>query len=214
VDWNDIYPRLVLVAEGKLRRLRWGRGSIPGGLQSGDFVQQAIQKALSGQRKWDNTKTLPANLWQIISSDISHEVESYENRNVFSIDDTVNEIEDSSENPENHIEYMLQLDRLLRYLGSRDPQAMLVANFMITSDITASKELAILLELSASEIENTKKRLRRLCRAYQEDEDLGRGGLNESKDSCRLHSGPARRNLGDRSSFEYRNRGTADRASA
>jgi hypothetical protein len=54
VDWPDEYPRLLLMAEGRIRRLAWPRGKP----QARDFVQRAILKALSGQRTYNSKKTL------------------------------------------------------------------------------------------------------------------------------------------------------------
>jgi hypothetical protein len=55
IDWNDLYPRLLLVADGKLNRLIWRGtrfGLIPGGQTSHDFVQAAIEKTKRGIRAW------------------------------------------------------------------------------------------------------------------------------------------------------------------
>jgi len=52
LDWSDLLPRLLLYAEGRIRRLSWPRGR----LQAQDFVQQAIERALSGERSYDQKK--------------------------------------------------------------------------------------------------------------------------------------------------------------
>jgi hypothetical protein len=54
IDWKDLYPRLLLVAQGKLHRLtwrgkRWG-GLIPGTPTAHDFVQAAILKTMDALR--------------------------------------------------------------------------------------------------------------------------------------------------------------------
>ena len=48
VDWKDIYPRLFLATVGRLRRLRWHRACE---MHAADFVQTAIEKAMSRQRR-------------------------------------------------------------------------------------------------------------------------------------------------------------------
>jgi hypothetical protein len=54
----------------------------------------------------------------------------------------------------------------LDYLGSHDAAARMVADLMINSGITKSDEIAVHRGLSVSEIENIKKRLRRLTENY------------------------------------------------
>jgi hypothetical protein len=75
IDWNDLYPRLLLVAEGKLNRLAW-RGSrlgpIPGGQTSHDFVQAAIEKTKGGIRVWNPEISIFQHLVGVILSDINH----------------------------------------------------------------------------------------------------------------------------------------------
>jgi DNA-directed RNA polymerase specialized sigma24 family protein len=164
VDWSDQYPRLLLYAEGRLRRLQWPRGRP----QSQDFVQRAIEKALSGERKFDSGKTLLHNLCQIISSDIGHEVKSYNNRHVTSEDDAVvNMVDYRQQNPEEAAHYRQLARHFLDYLDSHDSAARIVADLMINSGITKSNEIAVHRGLSISEIENIKKRLRRLTENYR-----------------------------------------------
>jgi RNA polymerase sigma factor (sigma-70 family) len=163
VNWAEEYPKLLLFAAGRLRRLHWPRGRP----QPHDFVQRAIEKALSGKRTYDRKKRLLQNLCQIISGDISHEVESYDSRNVASEDDTVINIVDYRENPEDTAYYRQLQGKLLEYLDSHDSAARDVADLMICSEITKSSELAAQLGFSVKEIENIKKRLRRLLENYQ-----------------------------------------------
>jgi DNA-directed RNA polymerase specialized sigma24 family protein len=164
VDWSDQYPRLLLYAEGRLRRLHWPRGRP----QCQDFVQRAIEKALSGERKFDSGKTLLHNLCQIVSSDISHEVESYNNRHVsFEDDAVVNMVDYRQQSPEETAHYSHLARHFLDYLGSHDAAARTVADLMINSGITKSTEIAVHRGLSVSEIENIKKRLRRLTENYR-----------------------------------------------
>jgi DNA-directed RNA polymerase specialized sigma24 family protein len=163
---SDLYPRLLLFAQGRLRRLWWSR-SRP---EPQEFVQQAILKALSGRRTWANNKTLFENLCQIIAGDINHEVECYDHkhvRNVLSDDGIVN-IADYR-NPEDTV-YHRELERkLLDYLGSHDRVAMDIAALMLNSGITKSHELATLLGLTESDIDNGRKRLRLLVKKFAKE---------------------------------------------
>jgi hypothetical protein len=83
IDWNDLYPRLLLVAEGKLNRLAW-RGSrfgpIPGGQTSHDFVQAAIEKTKGGFRVSNPEISIFQHLVGVILSDINHLANSTENQ--------------------------------------------------------------------------------------------------------------------------------------
>jgi hypothetical protein len=131
-------------------------------------VQRAIEKALSGERKFDSGKTLLHNLCQIISSDISHDVKSYNNRHVTSEDDAVVNIVDyRQQSPEETAHYSQLTRHFLDYLDSCDAAARIVADLMINSGITESNEIAVHRGLSVSEIENIKKRLRRLTQNYR-----------------------------------------------
>jgi len=165
VDWIDLYPRLLLNAEGRIRRLWWSRGRP----QGQDFVQRAILKALSGERTYDRKKTLFENLCQIISSEISHEIESYDNKNVTSEDQTVVNIGDyRGETPEDTAYYREMVRRYLDFLGSHDPVARDIADLMINRYVTSSGELAVQLGLAVSQVESGKKRLRRLTLIFCE----------------------------------------------
>jgi hypothetical protein len=53
IDWPDMYPRLLVVAAGRLNRLYWrGKryGSIPGAKTPKDIVHDAIEKKIAGKR--------------------------------------------------------------------------------------------------------------------------------------------------------------------
>jgi hypothetical protein len=134
--------------------------------QCQDFVQRAIEKALSGERSYDRRKTLFQNLCQIISSDISHEAQSYKNKHTVPEDDTVVNLVDYKQDPEDTAHYGELVRDFLYYLGSRDDLAKGIADLMIKSEIAKSAELALTLGLSVQEIENAKKRLRRLTEHY------------------------------------------------
>ena len=75
IDWNDLYPRLLLVAEGKLNRLIWRGarfGPVPGGQTSHDFVQAAIEKTKGGIRAWNPEISIFQHLAGVILSEINH----------------------------------------------------------------------------------------------------------------------------------------------
>src|SRR5262245_33436415 len=97
IDWNDLYPRLLLVAEGKLNRLIWRGmrfGPIPGGHTSYDFVQAAIEKTKEGIRAWNPEISIFQHLAGVILSDINHLANSVENQITHLNDEKVIQIED------------------------------------------------------------------------------------------------------------------------
>jgi hypothetical protein len=167
VDWKDVYPRLLLATVGRLRRSRWRRA---GEMHATDFVQTAIEKAMSRQRSWDPNRSLFQNLWQVVSSEVSHAAVSYENRNFDSVDEAIVQISDRRENPENTAIYRSELDHLLHYLSGHDAEAADVANLILNVGITKSIELSVQLKRPVHEIENIKKRLRRHCQKYQQEQ--------------------------------------------
>jgi hypothetical protein len=165
VDWKEVYPRLLLATVERLRRLRWHRACE---MHATDFVQTAIEKAISRQRSWDPNRSLFQNLWQIVSSEVSHAAVSYENKNLKHLDETVVRIIDCRENPEDTTSYRLEIDRLLNYLRSDDADAANIANLILNAGITKSIELSVALKRPVREIENIKKRLRRHCQRYEQ----------------------------------------------
>jgi hypothetical protein len=88
--------------------------------------------------------TLFENLCQIISSEISHEAQSYDTRNVTSEDETIVNIEDyRGESPEDTTYYREMVRRYLDFLGSHDRVARDIADLMLNRCVTESEELAI-----------------------------------------------------------------------
>jgi hypothetical protein len=169
VDWKDVYPRLLLATVGRLRRSRWRRACE---MQATDFVQTAIEKAMSRQRSWDPNRSLFQNLWQVVSSEVSHAAVSYDNKNLSPVDETVVQISDGRENPEDTAIYRSQVENLLTYLRYHDAEAASIANLILNAGITQSFELSVRLRRPMHEIENIKKRLRRHCQKYQQEQEL------------------------------------------
>ena len=168
VDWKDIYPRLLLATVGRLRRLRWHRACE---MHAADFVQTAIEKAMSRQRSWDPNRSLFQNLWQVVSSEVSHAAVSYENKNLKHIDETVIQINDCRDNPEDTTSHRSEIDHLLKYLLTHDADAAIIANLILNAGITKSIDLSVKLERPVHEIENIKRRLRRHCQRYEQKQE-------------------------------------------
>jgi DNA-directed RNA polymerase specialized sigma24 family protein len=168
IDWKDVYPRLLLATVARLRRSRWHRACE---MHANDFVQTAIEKAMSRQRSWDPNRSLFQNLWQVVSSELSHAAVSYENQNLEHIDETVAQIIDCQENPEDTTSHRSEVGHLLNYLRSHDVDSASIAALILNAGITKSIELSVELKRPVSEIENIKKRLRRHCQRYQQQQE-------------------------------------------
>jgi DNA-directed RNA polymerase specialized sigma24 family protein len=191
VDWDDLYPRLLLATETRLRRVRWRgqyQSTAPMGLLAGDFVQTAILKAMNGARRYDVSKSLFHNLCQIVSSEVSNLVQSYENRNFdYAEHEKVVDIRDYRDTPEDDAVHKEAVHQLLGYLEERDASAKQVAEQIVLHGRVTSPELSVELKRSISDIENIKKRLRRLCIKYQQEyrQDSGSPELSDAGQASR-----------------------------
>jgi hypothetical protein len=76
-DWKELTPRLLFYAEKLIRRCPWQGIGITTGLRSevsvegygpGDFVQEAIERFLSGQRTYNHSISLELNARGAIKS--------------------------------------------------------------------------------------------------------------------------------------------------
>jgi len=83
--WEEKIPRLLLYASHKAKKKRWRSvfdGHLPEGKECQDVVSHAIEKVLSGERKWNPQEQpdLFRYLTGIIDSDLSHLSEGLENK--------------------------------------------------------------------------------------------------------------------------------------
>ena len=170
IDWKDLYPRLLLVARGKLQRLtwrgkRWG-GRIPGTPTEHDFVQDAIKKTIDGTRTWNRQISLFQHLGGVIFSDINHLATSEENKTTALADDTIVQMEDYRSNPDMMVVRKLQEEHFLNYLEAKRPQLRQLAHLILHEPVRASADFMVKLNLSLQEVESLKKALRRATKEY------------------------------------------------
>jgi hypothetical protein len=174
IDWNDLYPRLLLVAEGKLRRLVWRGarfGPIPGGQTSHDFVQAAIEKTKGGIRGWNPEISIFQHLAGVILSDINHLANSVENRVTHYDDEKVIPIEDHRATPEASAIRRSQEEAFLAFLSAKDPKLGILAFSILHDPVRlGSLELATKLNLSICQVDSLKKALRRATEEFLRDE--------------------------------------------
>ena len=170
IDWNDLYPRLLLVAEGKLNRLIWRGtrfGTIPGGQTSHDFVQAAIEKTKTGIRTWNPEVSIFQHLAGIILSDINHLACSIENQITQSTDEKVIPIEDHRATPEASAIRRSQEETFLAFLQRKNPALRTLAFSILHDPVRlGSLELATKLNLSICQLDSLKRALRRATEQF------------------------------------------------
>ncbi len=82
--WDETIPRLIAHALRKSRRLFWRGirgGPLPEGNEIQDLVSEAIEKVLTGQRKWDpdTNPDLFLLLRSVVDSDLNHLTDCWDN---------------------------------------------------------------------------------------------------------------------------------------
>jgi hypothetical protein len=179
-DWDDLVPRLLLLAVSRLYRMTWrGRHgeAPPGAAEAEDYVNDAISKTISGVRVWNpGNCTLFQHLAGVVVSDISHAAESMENRTtVAPPKDPPGEgwppdPADESPDPEREMEWRSERNRLVGWLGASDPDLAAMAELMLIRDLQDTESLSRELGVPGTEIANRRKRLKRAVRAYMAEE--------------------------------------------
>jgi hypothetical protein len=176
-DWDDLVPRLLLLAVSRLRRMTWRgdrRGPPPGASEAEDFVNDAISKTIAGVRIWTpEACTLFQHLAGVIVSDISHAAESAENRSTLRAASggefgagVVIDIGDETPDQESVAVWRSEQRRLLEHLERTDPALKEMAELMLTQDMQETADLSRALAIAPAEVANRRKRLKRAVRAY------------------------------------------------
>ena len=175
-DWDDLVPRLLLLAVSRLYRMTWrGRAgeAPPGAAEAEDYVNDAISKSIAGVRVWNpDNCTLFQHLAGVIVSDVSHAAESMENRTTAPPSDPAGnpgpaaDPADQSDNPESIAEWRSEQRRLLEHLESVDPDLARMAELMLVRDMRETEPLSRELGVPAAEVANRRKRLKRHVQAY------------------------------------------------
>lgn len=174
--WNDLYPRLLLAALGRLGPTIWRgerKGQVPGGRTAHDAVQTAVEKFLGGERQWNQSKSAFENLWGAVSSEISNWATSAENRTTSRSDgEKVGLLRNPQPTPEDEVLWQSERDRLLQHLHERDAEAGRMATLMLVGGLKGP-ELTEAMHLEQHRTDAIKKRLRRLVAAYVEADGEG-----------------------------------------
>lgn len=176
-DWDDLVPRLLLLAISRLQRMTWRgqrRGPPPGASEAEDFVNDAISKTIAGVRIWTpEACTLFQHLAGVIVSDVSHAAESIENRTTRrempdgdARTNLVAAVGDDAPDQETVALWRSEQRRLLDHLDGVDPDLRAMAELMLVRDMQETADLSRALAVSAAEVANRRKRLKRAVRAY------------------------------------------------
>lgn len=177
-DWDDLMPRLHLLAIRRLTRTSWYgcRGSRLSDA-AGDFVQDAITKTIEGVRVWDRaTCTLLQHLAWVIVSDISHALNSSKSRHTVSDEGRPNgsshwppDVADEAPDQERIVLWRSELRRLLEYLSGHDSTLGRMAELMLVQDVWRTRDLSDQLGIQPAAVANLRKRLKRAVWSYLED---------------------------------------------
>lgn len=175
-DWEDLVPRLLLLAVSRLSRMTWRgrrRGPTPGAAQAEDFVNDAIAKTMAGIRAWDPDRcTLFQHLAGAIVSDISHAARSSDNRMTVSAAaapenaDWPPDTAGVGPDPEQAVIWKSEQRRLIDHLGGVDPVLGRMAVLMLVEDRRETADLCMALDVAPSDVANLRKRLKRAVRAF------------------------------------------------
>ena len=175
-DWDDLVPRLLLLAVSRLYRMTWRgrRGEAPpGAAEAGDYVNDAITKTISGVRVWNpGNCTLFQHLAGVVVSDVSHAATSMENRTTAAPpndpagDQWPPDPADDAPDQEHAVQWKSEQRRLLHHLDGIDPELAVMAGLMLVHDMQETEALAGAMGVPGSEIANRRKRLKRAVAAY------------------------------------------------
>ncbi len=176
-DWDDLVPRLLLLAVSRLQRMTWRgqrRGPPPGAAEAEDFVNDAISKTIAGVRIWNpQACSLFQHLAGVIVSDVSHAAGSTENRSTLRETagsdggaSLVADVGDEAPDQEAVAVWRSEQRRLLAHLDRVDPGLRAMAELMLVRDMQETADLSRVLAVPAAEVANRRKRLKRAVRAY------------------------------------------------
>ena len=175
-DWSDILPRLVLYAEFKVRRLYWRtkeKNTLPDGSTAEDLAQQAIELVFSGDRRWapDKNPDILLYLKGVVDSLVSHAVKSYEHRyrDQYDEDSEHGVSLDDLSDKETVTPYDELLEKdILKFLydNSKDDNNLQLIILCLEEGISKPKVIAETLKIPVSEVNNCKKKIRRLIDKY------------------------------------------------
>ena len=157
-DWEDLIPRLLLLAVVRLSRPALQDGGERAPVRESEaqgYVDEAVSRTLAGDGDWDpNSHTLFEYLARIVVRDIGEAVGSQGGG--------------SNANGARDIDEPWRLARrsLLDHLYDKDERLGEMASLMLLEDCLDTTELANALEVVPNEISNMRRRMKREVRDY------------------------------------------------
>ncbi|MFQ6758107.1 MAG: hypothetical protein D9V46_03715 [Deltaproteobacteria bacterium] len=189
--WDESIPRLTRYAFGKMRKLFWQGilgGPAPSGIEAKDIVLISIEKIMNGDRTWDprSQENLYKHLTSVIDSEISHLINSWENRHFFreavlsgrpNSDGKTAEFWDNVSCPNSGPEDIL-IDRERERLSENffwkfyefiaDTPLLQAILERITEGDKKRADIAASMGIKVKEFDNLKKQLQRRLKSFQE----------------------------------------------
>lgn len=175
-DWEDFIPRLLRLAARRLSLLAWQNVEIDdrsGSYQPEDFVNDAVEKTISGVRKWRPSRcTLFEHLAGVVASSISHAAEAHGRHFTLVVENTFLRPESEISTPSQELISLWRSEQrqIIKHLRDTDPFLGKMAELILTRDIQESSELSRELGISRDSVANLRKRLRRACDSYLKGE--------------------------------------------
>lgn len=157
-DWEDLIPRLLLLAVVRLSRpalQSGGQGAPVRASEAQGYVDEAISKTLAGACDWDpNSHTLFEYLARVVVSDIGQAAGSPGGG--------------LSANGAQEVDEPWRLERrsLLDHLYDKDEHLGEMASLMLLENCLETTELANALEVVPVELSNMRRRMKREVRDY------------------------------------------------
>lgn len=167
-EWDDLVPRLLLLAASRIARMAWRRRSdAPSLAEAEDFVHDAITKTMAGARVWKpEVCTLFQHLAGVIVSDVSHAATSSESRLTSRHDPDTEEPIDGAADQEQAALWRAEQRRLVDHLSGIDPMMGRMAELILAHDLHETTELCRALSVAPAAVANLRRRMKRAVRAY------------------------------------------------
>lgn len=165
VDWESLVPRLTLYSAMMLR----SKGKPEMSSLATDYAHTAIQKVLSGERKWDKAKQpdLLRYLLGVVSSLISNDMRRQKLAPMeFVGSQELAQFPDTNSDDEK-LEQLAVLKEFSNHVQDRDREAHLLLIAMLQLDTDTASEQADALGVPVEEVYNIRKRLRRLALSFR-----------------------------------------------
>ena len=178
-QWTELLERLTLHADGKLRKLHWRGlsakrgGTALGGICAEDLAADAITDWIDGKREW-NPEAYPdvlSFLKGVVDSKVSHLVQGLENKMSQRIvaDETGKQPAEMSScprpGPEAIVAGQEELERLRAAMiaGVKEDKLAAAVFECLEADYTRPSEIAEILGVAVTDVNNAQKRLRRIA---------------------------------------------------